>query len=175
VTINNPINTARSHSFPPVGALQPRVLILGSLPGVRSLQAQQYYAHPRNAFWPIMGKLCGFDPALSYGERIKAIADRGIALWDVVHSAVRPGSLDSSLQADSVVVNELAIWLSKPSLGAIALNGATAAKYFRSEPRMTTARLFELPSTSPAHAAMSFADKLQAWHVLRGFLGGSRS
>jgi double-stranded uracil-DNA glycosylase len=158
-----------SHSFPATGSTSPSVLVLGSLPGVRSLQVQQYYAHPRNAFWPIMAELCEFDATLGYEQRIEKIRQCGIALWDVVHSAVRPGSLDADLQADTIIVNDLARLLQAPRLRAIALNGATAAKHFHAQGHTTSAQIIALPSTSPAHAAMRFSEKLSAWRVLKTY------
>jgi double-stranded uracil-DNA glycosylase len=159
-----------SESFAPIGAAQPKVLILGSLPGVRSLQAQQYYAHPRNAFWPIMAALCGFDPSIPYTDRITQLALRGVALWDVVKSGVRVGSLDSSLQRETIVVNDLAQLLAQSQLRVIVCNGGVAARLFKAQRYSFAAMVLQLPSTSPAFAAKTFAQKLEAWRVLESYL-----
>jgi double-stranded uracil-DNA glycosylase len=167
--IRSMLEVMKSESFAPIGAQTPHILILGSLPGQASLQAGQYYAHPRNAFWPIIAAVFGFSHELSYPQRILAISERKIALWDVVQSAVRQGSLDASMKAQTIVVNDLAALLRQSQLRAIALNGAAAAKLFRKQHQVTQAEVLELPSTSPAHAAMSFADKLQAWMALERY------
>src|SRR5689334_12191637 len=87
----------RVESFPPIVADNSKVLILGSMPGVASIKVRQYYAHPRNAFWPIMGALFGVDPLLPYPERIARVRAAGVALWDSLQACVRPGSLDSAI------------------------------------------------------------------------------
>lgn len=151
--------------FPPVFQAQPKLLILGSMPGDASLSAQRYYAHPRNAFWPISAQLLGFDPALDYDSRLEALTARGIALWDVVHQCRRQGSLDADIEAATVVPNDIAAFLREhPSLKHLAFNGQAAAKLFR---RHFTCPgdlfLHTLPSTSPAHASLSIEQKCAAW------------
>jgi hypoxanthine-DNA glycosylase len=119
-------------SFPPVVAPGARVLILGSLPGQMSLARQEYYAHPANAFWWIMGELVGAGPALPYTARLDVLRRRGIALWDVCGSAERPGSLDQDIAADSILPNDIAGLLAQhPAIEQICFNGAKSAAIFR--------------------------------------------
>jgi double-stranded uracil-DNA glycosylase len=160
----------RDKGFPPIANTHARVLILGSLPGQASLRQQQYYALPQNAFWNIMGRLFGAGPELSYGERTKRLVRSGIALWDVCHGAQRPGSLDASIVHSSVVPNDIAAFLeSHPHIDLICFNGGKAAKLYRRfvlpdlVPSLRAIRSETLPSTSPAHAAMAFAEKLTRW------------
>jgi len=160
----------RARSFASIATRDARILILGSMPGQASLAAGQYYAHPRNAFWPIMATLLGFDAALDYPARTRALAAAGVAVWDVLHSCRRPGSLDSSIEAESLVVNDLAGFLAgHRAIEHIFFNGSAAEKLFRkhlgADPSIATLRLTRLPSTSPAHAALNFAQKLAAWRV----------
>lgn len=155
--------------FPPVDAPDARVLILGSMPGVASLQLQQYYGHPRNAFWPIVGAIAGFDPALPYAERMAALRRAGVALWDVLAACHRPGSLDAAIDPASVVPNDIGAWLGRhPGVGRILFNGATAQQMFHRHvlPGLPSGRcpeLRRLPSTSPAHAGLSLVEKRAAW------------
>lgn len=146
-----------------------RVLVLGSMPGLASLDAARYYAHPRNLFWPITGALLGFDPQLPYAQKLGHLTAAGIALWDVVGECVRPGSLDARIEAASVVPNDIAALLVRfPSISHIRFNGAAAETLFRRHvtPTLpTTPTLLRLPSTSPAHAAMDFEAKLGAWRA----------
>lgn len=151
-------------SFPPLVATGARILILGNMPGVASLQAQQYYAHPRNAFWPITGELYGFEPAARYDDRVVALTRAGVAVWDVLRCCRRVGSLDSAVEPDSMVANAFgAFFAAHPTITQVFFNGAAAEKnYLRLvgvDPQM---RYVRLPSTSPAHT-MSFADKLATW------------
>ena len=156
---------SRVQSFPPIVAPGARVLILGSMPGAASLAAGQYYAHPRNAFWPILGVLCGFAAAAPYAERVLALQAAGVAVWDVLHSCVRPGSLDTAIERSSEVANDIAGLLAGyPGIRCIAFNGGTAEAAFRRHvPRVAAVRLLGLPSTSPANASWSFERKLAAW------------
>ena len=157
-------------SFAPVIGAKPRVLILGSMPGQRSLDAQQYYAHPRNAFWPIMAELLGFDPTLGYPERLDQLKRRGIALWDVMAECQRPGSLDSDIVESSIAPNDFSGLLrAQPSIEVIFFNGAKAEQAFNRyvvktlpAPQHAIARV-RLPSTSPAHASMSITQKQTRW------------
>jgi len=156
--------------FPPIADAHARVLILGSLPGQVSLQRQQYYALPQNAFWKIMERLFGAGPALPYEERVQRLVRNGIALWDVCAAAQRPGSLDASIVHSSVVPNDLASFIeTHPGIGLICFNGGKAAELYRrlvlpGLPAAVRAIRYEtLPSTSPAHAAMPFEEKLTRW------------
>ena len=171
-------NPNRINSFAATEIAQAQVLILGSMPGVASLRAAQYYAHPRNAFWPLMARLCDFDATSSYEARLDALHRTGIGLWDVLASCERSGSLDAAIAPQSVRINSIALMLNaQPTLRAIALNGETAAKLFRkfvlpemTDTRRASVQVFALPSTSPAHASKSFEEKWQAWQVLKPYL-----
>lgn len=166
------------HGLFPVAAGDARVLVLGSMPGARSLSDQQYYAHPRNAFWPIMGVLTGTDPSRDYDQRLEDLQSAGVALWDVVGQCRRRGSLDSRIEPDSVRPNDIAGLVARcPSLRGIAFNGQAAARLFARhvlpglDARAAAIERVDLPSTSPAHASMSLARKTQLWHqALAGHL-----
>lgn len=156
--------------FPPIADAHARVLILGSLPGQMSLQRQQYYAQPHNAFWKIMGRLFGAGPELTYEERAQRLVQNGIALWDVCAAAQRPGSLDAAIVHSSVVPNDLAAFIeSHPGIGLICFNGGKAADLYRRlvlpglPVKLCSIHYETLPSTSPAHAAMPFEEKLTRW------------
>ncbi len=167
---------SRVQSFEPVIGSSPRIIILGSMPGVASLEAAQYYAHPRNAFWPIMGALFGFDHAVDYDTRIGEIQKLPIILWDSLQSCHRPGSLDSSIDVDSAQANNFPALLKRfPEIRAIFFNGATSEKYFRrlalpKLPATDGIELLRLPSTSPANAGTSFEQKLAAWRRILAHL-----
>lgn len=155
--------------FPPLADARARVLVLGSMPGVASLRAQQYYGHPRNAFWPIMASLFGFDAAAPYAQRVAALLEHRVAVWDVLAACVRPGSLDADIDARSIEVNDFAaLFVRLPELRRVCCNGAKAYALFRSRvlPRLACAsqlELVQLPSTSPAHAGMALEAKLHLW------------
>ncbi len=166
---------SRIHSFPPVASSKSRVLILGSMPGEASLRAGQYYAHPRNAFWRIMGDLFGASRSLAYHERLTILDEVGIALWDVLQACVRLGSLDSAI-TDEIPNDFPAFFAKHPMITHVFFNGSKAEAAFRRyalpglvEDRHSFARL---PSTSPAHAAMALADKVRAWSVVKRVLSG---
>ncbi len=165
----------RSEGFPAIAAADARVLILGSLPGTLSLERQQYYAKPQNQFWTIMGELVGASPELPYGDRLRRLTEHRIALWDVCHSAIRPGALDAAILPASVVANDFAAFLqAHPAIALVCFNGAKAAKLYiakvlsglPAEQQAIPRQL--LPSTSPAHAAMPFDEKLRRWHAALG-------
>jgi hypoxanthine-DNA glycosylase len=166
--------------FPPVAAPDARILILGSMPGQASLNAGRYYAHPRNAFWPIIGELLDFSPDLPYPQRLQVLQAAGIALWDVIAACERSGSLDAAIVPDSIRANDFAAFFAvHREIRDVFFNGAAAEQVFRRHvaPRLSLAglRFRRLPSTSPAHAAQGFAQKLAAWSVIPGLPKGSDS
>ncbi|ABM15228.1 MULTISPECIES: DNA-deoxyinosine glycosylase [Mycolicibacterium] len=154
-------------SFPPLAAPGARILILGNMPGVASLQAQRYYAHTRNAFWGITGELFGFDPAAPYDHRVAVLTAAGVAVWDVLRHCRRAGSLDSAVEPDSMVPNDFASFFADhPAITHVYFNGAAAEKnYGRLVTAPATVSYTRLPSTSPAHT-MSFDRKLAAWRQI---------
>jgi hypoxanthine-DNA glycosylase len=153
-----------SRGFAPVARADARILVLGSLPSQRSIAEQQYYAHPQNAFWRIMGEMIGATG--SYPDRCAALLGRRIALWDVLKASVRPGSMDADINLDSAQVNDFN-WFFEAHTGIrrICFNGRKAAQMFeRFAGAQAGARdLISLPSTSPAYASMRFEDKLARW------------
>lgn len=160
-----------SQGFPPVADGSARLLVLGSLPGQASLEAGEYYAHRHNAFWRIMGDLIGAGPALAYGQRLAKVRAAGIALWDVIAAGERAGSLDADIVQSSVCVNDFSAFFAvHRSIDRVFFNGAAAEAAFRRHvlPGLpgSTLRLIRLPSTSPAHASRSYAEKLAAWSVI---------
>lgn len=165
-----PLPEFRKSAFPPVVAPETRVLVLGSLPGEASLAAERYYAHPQNQFWRLIGEVIGRDIASHrYDERLATLLSSGIGIWDTVASARREGSLDGALrEVEHAALPELVATL--PALRTIAFNGATSARIGRRALGPTALTLIDLPSSSPAHARMSFAEKAERWKSLREFL-----
>jgi hypoxanthine-DNA glycosylase len=156
--------------FEPLADKSARVLILGSMPGIESLTARQYYAHAHNAFWKIMAEILGFPAEARYESRIGALKDADIALWDVLHSCIRQGSLDADIKAGSVRVNDFQAFFSDhPNIELVCFNGKTAEKYFRKHvlPTLTDCHVatISLPSTSPAYASLTFTAKAAAWRA----------
>ncbi|MEO8808035.1 MAG: DNA-deoxyinosine glycosylase [Burkholderiaceae bacterium] len=149
----------------PVVDANTRLVVLGSFPGVASLAAQQYYGHPRNHFWPILGALWQVDlMPLPYGQRIEAIRARGLGLWDVYARCEREGSLDSAIE--QAQFNDLASLKTRaPRLQAVAHNGAESARAMKHTQSLALA-VHRLPSTSPANASWSFERKLAAWRAV---------
>jgi hypoxanthine-DNA glycosylase len=149
--------------LPPVIGPHTRLVVLGSFPGVASLQARQYYGHPRNHFWPILGALWGVDlPALPYDERLAEAQRRGLGLWDVYARCQRQGSLDQAIRAAEF--NDLGSLRQRaPGLQAVAHNGGESARGLRHTGALGLP-VHRLPSTSPANASWSFQRKLSAWH-----------
>jgi hypoxanthine-DNA glycosylase len=156
----------RLRSFPPVADAHATILILGSMPGKESLRQQQYYAHPHNAFWRIMGELTGAHPALPYPQRLQALKAAHFALWDVLHSCEREGSLDSDIAAEEA--NDFASFFAQhPHITHVYFNGTKAEQSFRrsvlGKQALPPLKLLRLPSTSPAHAGMRYEEKLKLW------------
>jgi TDG/mug DNA glycosylase family protein len=156
--------------FPPIAAADARVLVLGSMPSVASLAKQQYYGHPQNAFWPIMGRLFGAGPELPYEKRKRILREHGVAVWDVLRQCHREGSLDTAIRVESESPNDFASFLADHlHIKTIFFNGQKAETAFRRHALSQFAsfdcdlEFIRLPSTSPAHAGRSFAQKLAAW------------
>jgi TDG/mug DNA glycosylase family protein len=163
----------RVYSFPPVTTADTRVLILGSMPGEKSLQMQQYYAHPQNTLWKIMGELIGAGRDLDYAERIMRLNAHGIGMWDVLMSCHRPGSLDSAIVHATMEPNNFdAFYLAHAKVTHVFFNGGKAAETYKRYvlPRLSQDYAYlqyeRLPSTSPAHASLNFQQKLDAWRKI---------
>lgn len=160
----------KSRGFESVARADARVLILGTLPGKVSLERGEYYAQPRNSFWRIMGEIVGASPDLPYRDRLRLLKENGIALWDVCAAGHRSGSLDSAIRLSTVETNDISGFLrAHPGIGLICLNGKKAKEIYDRKVVQKPRALFEgiryevLPSTSPAHAAMSYPQKLSRW------------
>jgi hypoxanthine-DNA glycosylase len=176
MTADNKAVTARQRDrgFPPVARRDATVLILGSLPGRKSLEFQQYYAHPQNSFWRIIAAVFGGASSLPYMQRLKILTANKVALWDVLAAAERPGSLDSSIVPHSAVPNDFAeFFRAHPRIRRVYFNGQKAEVLFRRRVLPTLGQEFAgihfecLPSTSPAHAGMTFAKKLDRWNRIK--------
>ncbi|OYX65313.1 MAG: DNA-deoxyinosine glycosylase [Sphingomonadales bacterium 32-64-17] len=162
----------RKSGFGAVVDGETRLVILGSLPGERSLAERRYYAHPGNRFWHLVGAVVGCDlVTLDYAERLATLQSYHIGLWDVVASAERSGSLDTAIRAHEP--NALAEFAaSLPHLRALAFNGAKAAKIGHKQLAGEAApALIDLPSSSAAYAAMPLTEKARRWMALRKFVG----
>lgn len=161
-------NDLRKRCFDPVVDERTRLLVLGSLPGEKSLAVQQYYANRQNKFWLLMSEVIGAElVALDYEARLRTLLAHGVGLWDVVAEAHRPGSLDSAIRDRDD--NDLPALLARyPGIAALAFNGGTAAKLGLKVlgPHAARYRIHQLPSSSPAHT-MAYADKLARWLALR--------
>jgi hypoxanthine-DNA glycosylase len=161
----------RIRSFPPVRADDATVLILGSMPGKESLQQNQYYAHPQNAFWKIMGELAGAHRHLPYPERLRALVAAQIALWDVLATCERKSSLDSHIRNEKA--NDFAAFFAQhPHITHVYFNGAKAEQSFKrfvlGRQKLPPLEFVRLPSTSPAHAGMRYEEKLRVWREAIG-------
>lgn len=146
------------------------MLILGSLPGEASLAATRYYAHPQNQFWRLLSAVIGADlEILEYEDRLECLRLARVGLWDTIASATRPGSLDAAIRdAQPAALRDLVATL--PALRAIGFNGAASAKIGRKQLGQTALSLIDLPSSSPANAAMTYAAKQARWLELQNFL-----
>jgi hypoxanthine-DNA glycosylase len=160
--------------FAPIADRHATLLILGSMPGGASLAAQQYYAHPRNAFWPVIEAVWDIPAALDYKTRVRAVREARIAIWDVLARCERASSLDADIERGSIVVNDFAQFFRRhPRIAVIAFNGSTAQMLYRRHALPTLPEQVQripavrMPSTSPAHAALSLQRKVQRWRELR--------
>ena len=158
-------------SFAPIENADAKILILGSMPGEASLKAGQYYAHPRNLFWRIMGELVGASPDSPYSQRAEALKSSRIALWDVLRSCRRKGSLDSNIDHGSLTPNDFdKFFRCHPQITHVFFNGAKAEECFRKHVQLAAGikhiEYLRLPSTSPANASTSFERKLEAWRAI---------
>jgi TDG/mug DNA glycosylase family protein len=160
------------HSFDPIAASDARVLVVGTIPGRRSLEAGQYYAHPQNAFWFIMENLFSERTGMDYGARTSLLLGAQVALWDVLQAADRTGSLDSAIAPGSETPNDfVGFFIRHPGIHTVFFNGAKAQSLFARHVLDTLSpevglRQVRLPSTSPANAGLSRKQKLAAWRVL---------
>jgi TDG/mug DNA glycosylase family protein len=160
--------------FAPVANRDATTLILGTLPGRKSLELQQYYAHPQNAFWKIIAQVFGASSSLPYKRRLKILTANRVALWDVLCAAERPGSLDSSIVHATAQANDFAAFFrAHPRIRRVFFNGQKAEALFRRQvlpalgPEFDRLLYERLPSTSPAHAGMTFAKKLDRWQAIK--------
>lgn len=164
--------TKRKKSFPPAVGEKPFVLILGSMPGEESLRQQQYYAYKYNSFWKIMGELFAFNPTLPYEKRIHELTENHVALWDVLSSCQREGSLDTSIK--DTVPNDIPSLLKKhPSIRVVFCNGGASFQFLKKYfPQLFQSGLTieRLPSTSPAAAAVSYSKKLEAFRKIKSVI-----
>ena len=167
--------------FPPIARPDAHMLILGSMPGDASLAANQYYAHPRNAFWPIMASLLGWKQLPDYESRTVALCEAGIALWDVVHGCRRIGSLDSAIDPATLRCNDFAgFYRAHRRIELVAFNGGMADRLYRTRVLPlggagSSLPLLRLPSTSPAHAGRTLAAKTADWQAALGPMLGPLS
>jgi hypoxanthine-DNA glycosylase len=166
----NAAPAARVRSFAPVLPAEARLLILGSMPGAASLAARQYYAHPQNQFWPIMAQLRFCPLELPYAQRLERLQQHGLALWDVLRTCVRRGSLDAAIDERGATANDLPRLLRTcRGIERVCCNGATAYRSLQRhfgallEREFPQIQCLQLPSTGPAHARMRLAEKLLAW------------
>jgi hypoxanthine-DNA glycosylase len=161
-------------AFPPIIDSKSRLLVLGSMPGEASLAAGECYAFGRNAFWKIMGELLEIPPDAKYQNKVKALQENRIALWDVIESCERVGSLDSKIDHSTVVANDFCSFLKAyPRIKRIFFNGKSVRAMFdrhvQGKPTLPDyLKLTTLPSTSPANARLRFDKKLEAWKLVLG-------
>ncbi len=163
-------------SFSPIAATNAKILILGSIPSRTSLQHQQYYAYPHNAFWRIMAELFDFSTDISYQQRTKILIANHIAVWDVLKACFRPGSLDSDIETQSIIPNDFfQFYLAQPNINNVFFNGLKAEQVYRKKilPQLNPKNQIlyhQLPSTSPANARVSYQDKLEKWRIVKKYI-----
>ena len=162
-----------STGFPPIVDDGATVLVLGSLPSQKSIEASEYYAHPQNAFWHIMGELFGAGPEVSYAKRTESLKLNNIAVWDVLASSDRPGSMDSDIDLSTAMPNDFPAFLeANDGIRLVCFNGQKAARMFEDlvlsqYPELQSGLRYEtLPSTSPAYASMPYDEKLRKWTIV---------
>lgn len=174
---------ARIHGFPPVANPKARILILGSMPGIKSLKEKEYYANPQNAFWKIIGELTGTNSP-DYATRLDTLKSRGIALWDVLKCCERNKlSLDADIKRESSLdahirnesANDFAAFFKEyPRVKHVFFNGSKAEQSFRKSvlgrQSLPPLEFHRLPSTSPAHAGKTFQQKLEDWKIILRYL-----
>lgn len=160
-------------SFAPLVDLNSRILVLGTMPGIASLEKGQYYAHPRNQFWPLIYEIFEAKPDILYSQRKAFLLEQGIAVWDVVKNCYRKGSLDANITSPQPN-NVAGLLYGYPSIKHVFFNGAQAASYYKKviRPQVESLELkhTRLPSTSPAHT-MAYTCKLQQWKAIAHTLG----
>ena len=169
VTAPQPVQPL-ARGFAPIGDARARILILGSLPGRKSIEMSQYYAQAQNGFWRIMDVLFEAGPALPYRARLERLIAQRIAVWDVLAAGERSGSLDSAIVTSSIVINDFRTFFARHcSIRLVCFNGAKAAELYRRKvlpglpPKVAALDTRVLPSTSPANASISFSNKLTRW------------
>ncbi|MFZ2168498.1 MAG: DNA-deoxyinosine glycosylase [Methylococcaceae bacterium] len=160
--------------FAPIVSANARVLILGSMPSEASLLKQQYYGHHRNAFWPMMSALFGFDPEFCYQRRKEMLMENGIAVWDVMQSCSRSGSSDSNIKLATIRINDLAGFFAEyKCIKQVFFNGKMAERVYQQrilpvlKHRFSYLEYHCLPSTSPAYASLKLEQKIEAWKVIK--------
>jgi TDG/mug DNA glycosylase family protein len=156
--------------FPPIAATNAKILILGSVPGIASLEKQEYYGHPHNSFWNIIAQFADCPPLLTYEQKKAVLIENEIALWDVLKHCQREGSLDSSIESQSIVINDFELFFKEhPDIRFVLFNGTKAEKEYKKRvipligPQFDHLTYYRLPSTSPAMAQLSKQEKLQKW------------
>lgn len=165
------MSRSRVRSFDPIAGKNAEILVLGSMPGRKSLAARQYYAHRQNVFWRIICDLLKLDSSSPYKGRVRALKSARIAVWDVLHSCVRQGSLDTMIERDTEIANDFRKFFgAHGKVAHVFFNGARAEASFKrhvsGEIDAVSIRFARLPSTSPANASMSYARKLEAWRAI---------
>ena len=170
----SPAASERTAGFEPIAAPDARVLILGSLPSQQSLQKHEYYGNPQNAFWRVMGELFDAGPDIPYRQRANKLKRCKIAIWDVLQSSVRPGSMDAAIDQESATPNDFRKFYDEhPGLELLCFNGKKAAELYERlvAPQgigtINNVDFRTMPSTSPAYASMKFDEKVRLWSVIR--------